>query len=37
MVLLKNASDNAKAFYRFLQAPQARAVFQQYGFVLPGE
>ena len=37
MVLLKNAGDNAKAFYRFLQAPRARAVFQQYGFVLPGE
>jgi molybdate transport system substrate-binding protein len=36
-VLLKNAGDNAKAFYRFLQAPRARAVFQQYGFVLPGE
>jgi molybdate transport system substrate-binding protein len=37
MVLLKNAGDTAKAFYRFLQAPRARAVFQQYGFVLPGE
>jgi molybdate transport system substrate-binding protein len=37
MVLLKNAGDNAKAFYRFLQEPQARSVFQQYGFVLPAE
>jgi molybdate transport system substrate-binding protein len=37
MVLLKDAGDNAKAFYRFLQTPRARAVFQQYGFVLPDE
>lgn len=37
MVLLKSAGDTAKAFYAFLQAPAARAVFRKYGFALPGE
>ena len=37
VVLLKNAGDTAKMFYRFLQEPTARSVFKKYGFVLPGE
>lgn len=35
MVLLKNAGDTAKAFYRYLQQPAARTIFEQYGFTLP--
>lgn len=35
MVLLKNAGETAKAFYRYLQEPAARALFEQYGFSLP--
>jgi molybdate transport system substrate-binding protein len=37
MVLLKNASPVAQEFYRYVQAPPARAVLTKYGFVLPGE
>jgi len=37
MVLLKGAGDTAKAFYQFVQQPQARAIFSHYGFLLPGE
>jgi molybdate transport system substrate-binding protein len=37
MVLLKNAGDTAKAFYRFVQQPDARAIFRRYGFLLPAE
>lgn len=37
MVLTKKAGDIAKAFYAYVQAPAARAVFKKYGFVLPGE
>ena len=37
MVLLKKARDTAKAFYQFVQQPEARAIFRQYGFLLPGE
>ena len=37
MVLLKNAGDTARAFYRFVQEPIARAIFKKYGFVLPNE
>jgi molybdate transport system substrate-binding protein len=37
MVLLKNADETAKAFYAYLQAPAARTVFKQFGFILPGE
>jgi molybdate transport system substrate-binding protein len=37
MVLLRNAGDAAKAFYAFMQTPNARAIFHKYGFVLPGE
>jgi len=32
MVLLKSARPHAADFYRFLQTPQARSVFQRYGF-----
>ncbi|RIK92763.1 MAG: molybdate ABC transporter substrate-binding protein [Proteobacteria bacterium] len=37
MVLLKNAGPAAERFYAFVQQPAARAIFQKYGFVLPGE
>lgn len=37
MVLMKSAGETARAFYRFVQEPAARALFRQYGFVLPGE
>jgi molybdate transport system substrate-binding protein len=33
--LLTGAGQTARAFYDFLQAPQARAVFARYGFTLP--
>lgn len=35
MVLLKNAGETAKAFYRYLQQERARTVLSQYGFILP--
>jgi molybdate transport system substrate-binding protein len=37
MVLLKSAGPVARAFYAYLQGPEARAVFRRFGFVLPGE
>jgi molybdate transport system substrate-binding protein len=37
MVLLKGASPQARAFYDYLQGPQARALLHRYGFSLPGE
>jgi molybdate transport system substrate-binding protein len=37
MVLVKGAGPSARAFYQYLQAPDARAIFRRYGFVLPGE
>ena len=37
MVLLKNAGPAAARFYDYLQTPAARAIFREYGFVLPGE
>ncbi len=37
MVLLKNASDRAREFYAYMQAPAARDAFKRYGFVLPTE
>jgi molybdate transport system substrate-binding protein len=37
MVLLDDAGATAERFYAFVQAPAARAVMRQYGFVLPGE
>ncbi len=35
MVLLKHAGETAKAFYAYLLKPEARTIFEQYGFVLP--
>jgi molybdate transport system substrate-binding protein len=37
MVLVKGAGPTALAFYEYLQAREARAIFRRYGFVLPGE
>jgi len=37
MALMKSAGDTARAFFDWLQRPAARAVFQRYGFALPGE
>ena len=36
MVLLNNAGATARAFYRYLQGPEARAIFDRYGFAAPG-
>jgi molybdate transport system substrate-binding protein len=36
MVLVKGAGETARAFYRYLREPAARAVFKRYGFTLPG-
>ncbi|HSQ80176.1 MAG TPA: molybdate ABC transporter substrate-binding protein [Casimicrobiaceae bacterium] len=36
MVLLKGADAPARAFYRYLQGPAARAIFDRYGFEAPG-
>ncbi|MEX6502241.1 molybdate ABC transporter substrate-binding protein [Pseudomonas zhanjiangensis] len=35
MVLLEGAGATSRAFYRYLQAPAARAILRQYGFSLP--
>lgn len=35
MALVKGAGSDARAFYRYLQGPAARAVFARYGFGLP--
>ena len=37
MALVKGAGETARAFYRYLQEPAARAVFKRYGFVLPDD
>jgi molybdate transport system substrate-binding protein len=37
MVLLKNAGPIAKSFYSYLQEPEARAIFERYGFALPAD
>lgn len=37
MVLMKNAGETARAFYRYLQTPAVRALFAGYGFVLPDD
>jgi molybdate transport system substrate-binding protein len=37
MVLTRQAGATARAFYRHLQGPEARAVLHRYGFALPGE
>ena len=36
MVLLKTASPQALAFYRYLQSPAATGVLEEYGFAVPG-
>ena len=35
MVLLNNAGATARGFYRYLQGPEARAIFDRYGFEAP--
>lgn len=35
MVLLRGAGDTARRFRDFLQEPEARSIFERYGFVLP--
>ena len=35
MVLLNNAGSVSLDFYRYLQQPEARKIFSQYGFLLP--
>ncbi|MCX5869876.1 MAG: molybdate ABC transporter substrate-binding protein [Deltaproteobacteria bacterium] len=37
MILMKNAGPVTKAFYAYLQQPEARSVLVRYGFVLPEE
>ncbi len=37
MVLMKNATAPAEAFYRYVQSPPAREIMRRYGFLLPGE
>jgi len=37
MVLMKNAGETTRTFYRFIQSPAARVIFLKFGFVLPGE
>ena len=37
MVLVKGAGETARAFYRYLKEPPARAILARYGFVLPAE
>jgi molybdate transport system substrate-binding protein len=37
MVLTRHAAARARAFYDYLQQPEARAVFKRYGFTLPGD
>lgn len=37
VVLMKGAGTTARAFYDYLEQPEARAIFKRFGFVLPGE
>ncbi len=37
MGLVKTAGATAEAFYTFAKSQEARSIFSQYGFVLPGE
>jgi molybdate transport system substrate-binding protein len=37
MALVTGAGETARAFYRYLQAREAREIFKRYGFTLPGE
>lgn len=36
MVLIKGASEEASAFYAYVQQPAARTILRHYGFLLPG-
>jgi len=35
MVLVKGAGDTARAFYRFMSGPEARAILARHGFAIP--
>ena len=35
MVLIKGASEEASAFYAYVQQPAARTILRHYGFLLP--
>lgn len=35
MVLLKNANQNSKEFYEYIQTPKSKEIFKRYGFVVP--
>jgi molybdate transport system substrate-binding protein len=37
MALIKGAGETARAFYAFMQSPNARAIMRRYGLALPGE
>lgn len=37
MVLLREAGETARAFYRHMQTPPAQAILRRHGFMLPGE
>lgn len=37
VVLVKGAGATAREFYRFVQAPAARAILRRHGFVVPGD
>lgn len=37
MVLTRDAGETAKAFYRFMETPGARAILRRYGFVIPSD
>lgn len=37
MVLTRGAGETAKAFYRYMQTPAARAVFRRSGFLIPSD
>jgi len=37
MALARTAGDTARKFFEFAQSPEARAVFEKYGFALPAQ
>lgn len=37
MALVKGAGEAARAFYAFLQSPEARAIFVKHGFIVPAD
>lgn len=37
MALITGSGETARAFYEYVQTPEARTIFRKYGFVLPGE